>query len=99
MTRERWLPARRAAEHVGYEPGPGPSRRDPAMRAFYAFVQRHRHRIRTKKFGALLRFKESDLDRVMDEFADADDRTRRQSRIDEAARRAREDARIAARSA
>ena len=35
---EGFVNARTAARFVGYEPGEGPARRDPEMRAFYAFV-------------------------------------------------------------
>lgn len=39
MTREPFINARAAARFVGYEPGEGPARSDPAMRAFYEWVK------------------------------------------------------------
>ena len=38
MSPEPFVSARTAARFVGYEPGEGAARRDPAMRAFYAWV-------------------------------------------------------------
>lgn len=91
--KERWISARRAAEFLGYEPGDGPSHRDPAMRAFYEFVRRHRHRIVTKKVGRLLRFRESSLEAAIDAFTTEADRKRSRSRFEEMQQRAREHAR------
>ena len=38
-TPESFVNARTAARFVGFEPGEGAARRDPAMRAFYAWVE------------------------------------------------------------
>ena len=38
-TPESFVSARTAARFVGFEPGEGAARRDPAMRAFYAWVE------------------------------------------------------------
>lgn len=42
MTREPFINARQAARFVGFEPGEGPARTDPQMRAFYQWVSTNR---------------------------------------------------------
>lgn len=88
-----YLNARQAAIYVGYEPGAGPRRTDKAMRAFYAFVRRHK--VQTKRRGRSLLFRERDLDRAIDACTDAEQR----ERFDRMASLAREYARGTARSA
>lgn len=63
-----YLNARRAAEYVGYEPGSGPAGKDKAMRAFYAFVRRHK--VETKHLGRRLLFRQRDLDRAIERCTD-----------------------------
>jgi hypothetical protein len=57
---EVYLNARKAAEYVGYDVGPGPSRTDRGMRAFYELVRRHR--VAKHRIGRRLMFKQTDLD-------------------------------------
>lgn len=66
-----YLNARQAAAYLGYEVGDGSSRTDPAMRAFYALVYRHRHRLVTKRRGQTLLFRKVDLDAFVDQSTEA----------------------------
>ncbi len=66
-----YLNARQAAAYLGYEVGEGRSRTDPAMRAFYALVSRHRHRLPTKRRGQTLLFRRVDLDAFVDQSTEA----------------------------
>src|ERR1043166_6935179 len=58
------LTSRQAALYVGYEPNDVPCERDHAMKAFYAWVQRHA--VPTRRRGRTLIFKRSALDAALD---------------------------------
>jgi hypothetical protein len=68
MKTDGFLNARQAAAYVGYEVGDGPSRTDPQMRCFYAFMEHHK--VKKHKRGASLLFKREDLDRAIGRATD-----------------------------
>lgn len=77
-----WLNSRAAAKHVGYEPGvaadgtPLPTARDPQMKCFYAWVQRHQ--VVAHHRGRNLVFKVEELDAAIGRSTEV-----RQSRLDQ----------------
>lgn len=84
-----FLNARQAAAYVGYEPGSGPARTDKAIKAFYAWVARHR--VTSHRRGRVLLFTRTDLDVAIGHSTDA--HLARQNRLEQIEELARRDAR------